>query len=341
MPRSRLDDDEEENDGGNYFTDQKTNIDFIRTGATVLDCLLGGGWPLGRIVNIIGDESTGKSLLCIEAASNFLHQFPKGKVFYRESEAAFDEEYAEALGMPIDKVDFIAPDDFETIEDWNADLEKCIAQCKRLGVPGLYIVDSVDALSDEAEQKRKFNEGTYGGDKPKQIGKLFRKQVAAIRAADICLIAVSQTRDKINSMFPQKTRSGGKALNFYASQIIWLSHVKDVSRTRDGIKRVVGLRIKAKCSKNKVALQDRIVEFVIRFGQGLDTVTTSLDFLEDIGRVNEAIGCSREVFTKRIAAADDFEYKKDLRRLAEGTSRIWRETEKRFLPDRRRPKYYD
>src|SRR5271166_4934530 len=108
---------------GNYFTAPKTNLEFIASGCKVFDCALGGGWPLGRISNIVGDKSSGKTLIAIEACANFSRQFPNGQIYYRESEAAFDTGYAQALGMPEEKVDF-GDDEFITVEDLFEDMEK-------------------------------------------------------------------------------------------------------------------------------------------------------------------------------------------------------------------------
>src|ERR1019366_3976564 len=90
--------------GGNYFSSPKTGIEFISSGCHNLDLALGGGWAEGRVSNIVGDKSTGKSLLAIEACANFAIKYPKGTIRYREAEAAFDRPYAEALGMPVDHV---------------------------------------------------------------------------------------------------------------------------------------------------------------------------------------------------------------------------------------------
>ncbi len=327
-----------ESDGGNYFSNQSSTLEFINSGATVLDCTLGGGWPLTRIANVVGDPSSGKSLLVIEAAANFHRQFPKGKIFYRESESAFDEEYAGALGMPLESVSFIDPDDFVTIEDFYEDLCKCVEELKRLDCPGLYAVDSLDALSDKSEQGRKFDEDSYAMGKPKQIGKLLRLCKSKIAEVRMCLIIISQTRDKIGSLFVQKTRSGGRALDFYASQILWLSHLGDVSRTKNKIKRVVGSRIRAKCTKNKVALPHRECEFTIRYGHGIDSLASSIDWLEEVSRLEDVVGYTKETFKKRLAAMDDNAYWQESARIDAEVVNIWREVEESFL-EQSRPKY--
>src|ERR1700693_4541560 len=106
--------------GGSYFGAPAGALDFIPSGSKLLDCVLGGGWPLGRVANVVGDKSTGKTLIAIEACSSFAQRFPKGLMWYREAEAAFDMDYAEALGMPTKRIKF--RDDMETVEDFFDDL---------------------------------------------------------------------------------------------------------------------------------------------------------------------------------------------------------------------------
>src|SRR5260370_36692879 len=93
----------------NYFTSSKPHS-FVKSGCTLLDCALGGGWVLGRVVNIVGDKSTAKTALAVEALTNFVRDYPDGKAAYRDAEAAFDQGYSEAMGLPLEKVDFGDPD---------------------------------------------------------------------------------------------------------------------------------------------------------------------------------------------------------------------------------------
>lgn len=343
MPRVRLDDDEDVlvEDGGDYFADQKSPLDFIPSGSTLLDCVLGGGWPLTRVSNIVGDESTGKTLLAIEASANFHRKWPKGKIFYREAEAAFDEDYAETLGMPIEAIDFTDPGDFTTVEDFYEDLKACAKECKAAGVPGMYVVDSLDALSDKAELSNKFDEGSYSMTKPKQMGKLFRLLNAEIAHSNMALIIISQTRDAIGSQFVKKTRSGGRALDFYASLVLWLSHRGDVSRERSGVKRVTGIEILAKCDKNKIAIPRRRCEFTITFGHGIDSMTSNMEWLEkEVKRWDEVFEVKRTTYRGRLEKMDDSEYWDECKRVDVEVRRIWREVEKDFLA-LTRPKYRD
>lgn len=350
MARVRLDDDDditetierdEAGEAGDYFADQLSPVDFIPSGGTLLDCTLGGGWPLTRISNVVGDESTGKTLLAIEASANFHRKWPKGEIFYREAEIAFDQDYAETLGMPVDAVDFIESENFTTIEDFYEDLKECTALCKKKGVPGLYVVDSLDALSDKAEQKLGFDEGSYSMTKPKQMSKLFRQLTSEVAKANMHLMIISQTRDKIGSQFVKKTRSGGRALDFYASQVLWLSHRGDVDRQVGGVKRVTAIEILAKCDKNKIALPRRRCEFTITFGHGIDSMASNMEWLEkEVKRWDEVFDVKRTTYRQRLERMNDADYWAECTRVDKEVRRIWREVEKDFQA-LTRPKYRD
>lgn len=341
MARVRLTDpDDEPTPTGNYFTEENTKLEFIHSGAAVLDCTIGGGWPLTRIANIIGDESTGKTLLAIEACANFNRQYPKGEMFYRESESAFDEAYAEALGMPVDKVQFIEPEKFVTIEDLYDDLKWATERCIRRDTQGIYIVDSLDALTAKEELERKFGEASYGMERAKQMGKLFRLCTSELTKSNMCLIIVSQTRDKINaSLFgKKKTRSGGRALDFFASQCLWLSHLDTINTQRDNVKRPTGIRIRAKCEKNKIALPYRTCEFTITFGHGIDSIASSLDFLEDAKRLDEVTTLKRKAYTDSLTELDNNAYWEENDRVGDIVKQVWRDIDERML-EGVRPKY--
>lgn len=269
-----------------YFPDdsEESDLQFIHSGCTLLDCVLGGGYPLGRVVNIVGDKSTGKTLLAMEASANFLLQFPRGQVRYLEAEAAFDDSYARSLGIPIGKRMAVI-EDILTVEKWCEDLETMLEAHIKSKQPGLYIVDSLDALSDEAEQGRDLEKGTYGGDKAKQMGKIFRRVVRQLKDTQVCLIIISQVRDKIGVMFGERySRSGGKAMDFYASQAVWLSHLKTLTKQKSKVDRAVGVRIKAKCKKNKVGLPFRECEFSILFHYGVDDEEANREWLLSVKR---------------------------------------------------------
>lgn len=341
---------------GNYFTQPKNGLDFIQTGSTLLDLAMGGGWARRRVGNVIGDASTGKTLLMIEACANFARATKrKCKINYRERERAFDEPYAEALGMPLELVDFDSPTD--TVEDLFLCLQDTIKRAKKDKLPTLEIVDSLDSLTDKAEKDRGIEEGTYGAAKAKQMSQLFRRLIRDLADADVTLIFVSQIRDKIGAMFGRKfARTGGKALDFYASQIVILSELGRIDKTVKGIKRKSGLKVKALVDKNKVSLPYREAEFRIMFGYGVDDTVACAEMLAKTGALRVLLqdadkrhqkecgpGTGEEGQKAAVKAYMDFlgtldldVYDAALVRLHETTKREWYEIENNFVTKRRK-----
>jgi recombination protein RecA len=318
--------------GGNYFASPKRNIQFIKSGSKLLDLALGGGWAEKRIINIVGNKSTGKTLLAIEACTNFARKYPKGRIRYRECESAFDEDYAKALSMPIDRVDFDVQ--LETVEDMYKDLDKVI---KKAANEELYIVDSLDALSDMDELERDFDKSSYGTGKAKNMSKMFRMLTSQMAENKVTLIIISQVRDKVGVIYGKKTtRGGGRALDFYSSQVAFLSEVQKTSRTFSNIKRVTGLTIKATVEKNKVSLPFRQAEFNIQFGYGIDDVEACLNWLKEAGRLSDYNKGSPKEIMSYLAKSDDSAYWKEVRLLHMVTEKAWYDIEKHFLPTRRK-----
>ena len=150
---------------------------------------------------------------------------------------------------------------------------------------------------------------------------------------------VSQIRDNIGVTFGKKhTRSGGKALDFYASQVLWLAHIKRLSRTHKKVKRVYGIKIKAKCEKNKISLPFREAEFDILFGYGVDNLGASLDWLEEIGRLKDVdlTKGSTKDFLKEAEDGSIEEFIETTERIDNVVIKIWQEIEEGFLPKRRK-----
>jgi RecA/RadA recombinase len=355
----------------NLFLERK-EITFLPSGCTLLDCVMGGGWGFGRVYNVVGDKSTGKTLLAEEAMANFHLKYPKGKCYYRETEAAFDESYFKALGGNPETVDF-GPDGadthWQTIEAIQNDIgvildkydEEVATKAKALReknkrkktytakmaldaaretmLPALYIVDSLDALSSEAElgraakRRKAFAKGTqeelagsYNLEKPKIMGEFFREEIKRIKRSRICIIIISQIRDRIGAMIRgvKYTRTGGRALDFYASVVLYLADLGKVPETIKGIKRVVGIKVKAKATKNKITVPHRECEFEIRFGWGMDDEYASLDFLKAVNRLN-VMGLKE--YPKSLKDID-----KD--KLRKKTIEVWNEIELGFAPPR-------
>lgn len=343
MERARLKPKVESNGGstkGLYFTSGRSHLEFISTGCTLLDCALGGGFVLGRIENLIGDKSTCKTLIASETATNFILRFPNGKAFYRESEAAYDREYAKELGFPVDQIDFGEDVDFYTVEDFERDLSTQVDLITKEKIPGLYVVDSLDALSDEAELARDIGEGSYGANKAKQLSTLFRKHNQKLENSRMCSLIISQERDNIGVSFGNKsTRSGGRALSFYSTHVIWLARVGAIKKTIKGVERPVGVTIKAKVEKNKVGLEGRIVEFDFLFGFGIDNFTSNLDWIKDVRRF-DVLGLDNDKdlkqYHKLVSGMTDENYWEEVKKVDEIVVKLWYEIEQDFIPVRRK-----
>lgn len=323
----------EERGGGAYFTAPSKDVEFVSSGCELLNCALGGGWPLGRVANIVGDKSSGKTLLAIEAFANFHREYPEGSMFYNETEAAFDKSYAQALGLPVSAIDF--KEDCETVEELFEDLSgKCDALGKR---PGLYVLDSLDALTDKAEKERRIDEGSYGASKARQMSQLFRRLVRKVKLSRMLVIVISQTRDNIGVTFGAKyTRSGGRALDFYASQVLYLAQMSVLRKTVKKQSRAVGVRIKAKCTKNKIGLPQRECQFDIKFGYGVDDMAASLTWLGEVDGLGPLGLNAAKVpgFLKRLDILSDAELAEERSRIDALVRSKWSSIERDFLPKR-------
>jgi recombination protein RecA len=328
---------------GNYFLDDKPT-GFISSGCQVLDCVMGFGYPLGKIINVVGNRSTGKTLLAIELCANFHKAFPESKIFYHEAEAAFDPDYAETLGMPIDAVEFVEPSktipDVFTVEGLFQKLDEIIEAkiADKDTSPSIYILDSLDALSDMKEQESEITDNTYGMAKAKHLSTLFRRLIQPMKKANIMFVVISQVRDKINATaFGEKTtRAGGKALEFYASIILHLNETEKIKKTINGITRPTGVWITVKCKKNKVANPFRDCEVPIYFGFGIEDVIANLNWLKSAkgGLVGLGYAASLSVgeiedVAKKVRAGD-----KELgTKISEYTKKLWKEIDKGFMPE--------
>ncbi len=277
--------------------------------------------------------------LAIEAMANFAMTFPKGKIYYREAEAAFDVPYAERIGLPRKRV-MLWEDDhetmFDTVEDMFEDLDKIML--KTNGAPILYVVDSLDALTDRAESKRAIDEPSYGGNKAKQLGQLFRRLVRRLEAANVCLLIISQVRDNIGAMFGEKhTRTGGKAMDFYATHCLWLAHIGILKKTRLKNERAYGVKIKANCKKNKAGQPFQVCEFEYKFNFGIANVESCLNFLKAVGKLHETLGVSDpETFLARIKDYNDDDYRQVSNDLSVVVTDVWHEVDALFAPNRQK-----
>ena len=193
-------------------------------------------------------------------------------------------------------------DDLETVEDFFNDLNAFL-DTRQAAPICLYILDSLDALSDAAEMERGIGEGSFGAQKAKKMSEMFRRLVKRIDKANCILIIISQLRDAINVMWGEKQkRSGGRALDYYASQVLWLREKQKIKRTVFGAERVVGVHVSAITKKNKLTCAFREVDLIIIMNYGADNEESILQWLAQNPKASK-IKVNIEETRKQIAAA--------------------------------------
>jgi RecA/RadA recombinase len=303
--------------GGQYGFKPDEDVNFFSSGCRTLDLELGGGWAEQRPSNIIGDSSTGKTLLAVEAGVNFIRKYPKGHVRYREREAAFSRFYiANKLGMPLTGFD-ISDNEHPsaTIEDLYEELEYRVEKAKS---PELMVVDSLDAYSTRKELARAIDKQAYATEKAKQLSALFRRINWAMSEKHITLMIVSQVRANISGFGREWERSGGRALQFYCSQVVVLKPAwpnGKIVRAHKEIKRVIGINVQAYIDKNKVGAAYGTAEFPIIFGYGID----------------DALACRKYLRTMKVISEKD-KTKRSLQQLHQMVEKTWVQFDQVFSP---------
>ncbi len=315
-------------------------IQFFSSGCTILDAALGGGWACGRVANILGESSTGKTLLGIEAAANFHLKFPEGSIVHIDTEAAFDPDYAETLGLQVDDIDLY--EGFSTVEQIATLFDQILEdrESDASESPCLVILDSIDALTTNAEVARSMEDGTFGLEKAKLLSQLFRRYIRRMNAAGITLIIMSQVRANLNAgpFGKQTITSGGKALKFYVSQQLELQHLKQIKKTAKGNERVVGCMVKATLVKNRCGPSFRSVQFPLLFGYGIHDEGASLQFIVQSGRGKD-VGIADSLaaataFLKKVEASTPEERVQHVDKIREVAMKTWSDIESAFAPAR-------
>lgn len=282
--------------------DSTTAEASLPSGVALFDLIMSGkigrAFPHGRITNLIGDSSSGKSMLAYTAFAAMAHNraFAEYELVHDDVENAnsfdvpklFGSKTLERVKAPF-YIDGL-PAYSDTVQQFCANVDRQIAS----GRPFFYVLDSLDGLTSIEERERmeeqakqvdkKWDDadtkGSYQMEIAKAMSQSFRRWKRELAKTNSHIVIISQVRDNIGNMWNKKTRSGGKALEFYSSHVVWLTKMDTIKATVGGEKYVIGVNCNAKVSKNRTTGKMRDIDYQIYYDLGVDDVLSCLEYLK-------------------------------------------------------------
>ena len=259
-------------------------VDIVPSGSLAIDIALGrGGLPKGRIIEIWGPESSGKTLFTLHAMAQV--QKEGGRAAFIDAEHAFDADWAEKIGVNVDDLVFSQPNSGE-------DAFEVLETLVNSGAVDIIVVDSVAALTPRKELEGDFGDATMGV-QARMMSQGLRKITGAVQRNNVIVIFINQVRDKIGVVFGSpKTTTGGNALKFYCSIRMEIARIEQL---KDGLE-IIGARTRVKVVKNKIAPPSKIAEFDILWKEGSEGYSRESD-VRDFGVQAEIIKKSGAWYT--------------------------------------------
>jgi recombination protein RecA len=257
-------------------TDMRARVEAIPTGAINLDAAIGiGGIPRGRVTEIYGPESSGKTTLCLHVIANA--QRAGGTAAFIDAEHALDTDYAQKVGVDVESLLVSQPDTGEQA------MEICEILV-RSGAVDVIVIDSVAALVPKAEIEGEMGD-SHMGLQARLMSQALRKLTGAISRSKCSVIFINQLREKIGVMFGNpETTTGGKALKFYASVRLDIRRIGPVKEKED----VIGSHVRVKVVKNKVAPPFKQAEFDIMYAEGISHTSLLVDIGSEAGIIEKS-----------------------------------------------------
>jgi len=253
---------------------------FLSTGCTLLDLAIAnklpGGFPAGRSTQIFGGESTGKTVLAAEAIGSSQRQ--KGKAWLDDTEGVWDLDRSETIHDV--KPDELVQNDSATLEElFDTNIRKAIDESIKIVAPCCYVTDSLTTLPSVKETEEELGKASYGTSRAKTLSAAFRKIQDDLNKTNLALLFIDQERDNVGVTFGDSTTTpGGRALKFYASVRVRLSHEE---RIKNASEKIIGVRLGFFTRKNKIAPPFREGSFRVLFDYGIDDIGSSIEWLHE------------------------------------------------------------